>query len=132
MCIPPCTLLPPKCTVCVPLVAVHSTGQGTAGRPQQILVLREGAVPQQRAHRSHLVRHPYIRLSALFSFMLGFETRSFISIIAPLFILSILVRCLLLSPWTSCAVACCCDNYSQGIYLCCFLLLFFSWSMHCG
>ena len=50
----------------VPLAAVHSTGPGTAGRPLQILVSREGAVPQPRAHQSDLVRLAYNRLSVVF------------------------------------------------------------------
>ena len=39
-----------------------------------------------------------------------------------------LVSCLLLSPWTSCVIAWCCDNYSQCIIFTVFLSF---WSLHC-
>ena len=60
------TLCLASASMSVPLAAVHSTRPWTGGRPLQILVLREGAIPQLRAHRFHLVRLAYIRLSAVF------------------------------------------------------------------
>ena len=42
--------------VSVPLAAVHNTRPGTAGIPQEILVLREGVVPQPRVQWPQLKR----------------------------------------------------------------------------
>ena len=47
---------PASASISVPLAAVHNTGRGTAGTPQQILILREGVVPQPQVQWPQLVR----------------------------------------------------------------------------
>ena len=63
--------------ISVLLVAVRSTGPGAAGTPRQILVLREGDVPQPQVRWSQLVTSA--ELSVFVTIWLGFVIDLFVT-----------------------------------------------------